>query len=102
MSDDELGKRRSGKQLLEATTIIHNQGAELAEGSGFSEFMEGMPVHEFGHQAQALAGAFVGTLVGTWIDAGATEDQVREYFTRFVDLVLQQYQQIKPHIPEGV
>ena len=32
-------------------------------------------------------GTFTGTIIGTWFDAGATPELVKEYLCRFVDFV---------------
>ena len=52
--------------------------------------------------ANTLAGTIQGSILGAWFDCGATPELLKEYMTRFVDLVwekceaVQKYGEAKP------
>lgn len=103
---DELGERRERKHEdadLEAGAVrvlegVGGIGDMLAAAKGTREFqqwmLDNLPSHEFSHHCHGLVGGIVGSVIGTWFDAGADDELVKEYLCRFVDMSWRNYQAV--------
>jgi hypothetical protein len=99
--NDELGQRRSDKDAGEAVASAMDaiSASMDKKAQEFADWLKDtMPVHEFSHQAHSFSNGIVGSLVGAWIDAGATREQVKEYLTRFTDFTFDRYEAIQPYM----
>lgn len=107
MSDDkdsdDLGQRRNDKEAAETLAASTSAMAAALEpgGNELNDWViENMPVHEFSHQAHGLSGAILGGLIGSWVDAGAGREKIKEYLARFTDLVLDRYEAMAKYLPD--
>lgn len=100
---DELGAKRHARS---DAAIAESAGAGIATGAhhaarlldmkstqDFQQWMaDNMPHDRLGEQANSMAGGIVGAVIGSWFDAGATPELMKEYLSRFVDFTWGNYQ----------
>ena len=91
---DELNIKRASKKVAAA----FEQAERIAESDPVADFGKwmvenmGEPAVGITRMANSVVGTLQGTLIGTWFDAGATPELLKEYLSRFVDMTWQQYQ----------
>lgn len=97
--EDELKERRAQKQVGEAMADIVQTAAEAMKSQkamqDFQIWLRDNMQHHAEH-AQEMAASFLGvmggTLVGHWFDCGVRPDLLKEYFSRFIDVLWVQYE----------
>lgn len=105
--DDELDARRD-KNVVDEDAKIEEEKKEKAV-DGIQDYMEAamsqkdikdfaewckenMPTEKFRDGANQISSGIFGILLGSWFDAGASPEQMKEYLSRFTDLLWDQWQ----------
>ena len=89
---DELNDRRQQKRAVNASQEMSEALRSQEEFVAFQQWIvNNLPYDHLGCHANGMAGSIAGAVIGTWFDAGASPEVLKEYFSKFIDFLWSQY-----------